>query len=444
MALGVGLTLFMVYFPGLLHQDSQTRWVWAQTALKGSGVLNATDFWPPLMTGIFYEVLRMGWPVWTVFVVQLFGFFVGYVLLVHRLMGTLLARIAAAVALLIPATWHYAALQSSDSWLTIGLMWLLWGYCGQLKQGSALSGRVGRAGFWLDLLAMLFGGVFLFSTRYNAAPLILPLLLLPFLLKLPWRSGVVISLVLICSFSFSKVYRGPVAMEKAYTVETLMAIEIVGIWKELHLDHPEAAPSFVDEIPDWESCFANYDPFNQDSLVWKHPFFKAARIGPIAGEIRADYWRYAKRFPFTFAKVKTRTFASPFLLTDPVGPWYFRPTPDVYLDLLGIPFFSYRPPSLATAVFTENILWKTFAKWDGLFRPWVWWLIWIALLAWAQAMHRVDDIDKVLFLLAAGYFLTFFPFSIGFLLRYAIPIWILFMIAVIRLALSSKHTHTHE
>lgn len=430
----VGLWLFAAYYPGFLHGDTQVRWVWATELAGGEEFLDESDYFHPFMTLVFLGILKSGLPVALVHGAQLVFFFVGFGLVAWRLVGGW-GAVVVAVLLLLPPVWNFAVLQSSDTWVLIGCLWYLYGFTGRLYpcDGSAPFHRTRLAA---DLAAMVLGSVLVFCSRYNTTPLVLVFVVAPFLFRMPWRVALAVAVCGISGFGVSKAVLASVDLPEAYKVEMMMATDIVGIWKELRDQHPEARPSFWDAVPDEDALFEKHDPHNQRPLAWTESFFRAHSLGPVSEEIRADFRRYMREYPGPFWSLKLKTFQNPWGFVPPLGRWHYLPAPPSYMEFLKIEPLTHKPlvpGSYKLAITQLNGFYKAIGT--EVMRPWLWWLLYLGLLCFRLLQRRVDAADALILFIAAGYFATFFVFSNGFLLRYFMPVFILLGIGSIRLAL---------
>lgn len=399
----------------------------------GSELLDESDYFHPFMTHVFLGVLKLGLPVWIVHAGQLAVVYGGFVLLVQRLF-TGWRPLLTLPLLLLPPVWNFSVLQASDTWFLAGCFWYLAGMTGRLRSGSGRTRRVDPAAV-VDFFSIGFGSVLMFCTRYNAAPLVLVVLAVPFLFRLRLPLALALALLGLSGFAASKIIVATSDLPESHKLEMMMASDVVGIWKELHRDHPQARPAFWDSVPDGERFFAKHDPHNHDTLVWTEPLFRAHNLGPLAADVRSDFFRYLRDYPGAFLSFKLKTFQNPWGFVEPLGAWYFKPAPDSYIEFLGIDAFKHRPLVPAFYRWADWQL-QHYFKHGGtvLMRPWIWWLAYLVLLGIRFLQGRVDRMDALILFMAAGYFATFFVFSNGFLLRYFLPVFVLLALGGLRLA----------
>lgn len=405
------------------------RWLQAEALIAGTQQGYDTWFSPYLVivrrfvleTGLGYASYHFAW------VMLLFG---TWTYAVSQLFATARARLWAHTALLLPFLGGNFVLQSADGWVTAGGLLLI----GALAQ--LFTPRSDRALPLLGLIPLGVGAFVFFGARFNS------FMILPFVIVLPlffWESSLRWRLlacgVLGGAGILPKLLLAFVETRPAYKQEASMAWEIVGVWKEARVTHPdEAPPELFSVIPDPEAFLEAWHADYSRLLMWRFDFFRSFVINQHSELIRRDYFSTIRRFPKEFVIMRAKIMAASWGFTPPRARTVFEgPPPDEWMDTLKLGI--YHDPLWPWAFrWHFRYLVATQDFWAAIARPWIWWSVTIFLTVGILWRRQADALDLAILTLTSTYFATLLLFSAQYIPRYNYLIWSLLFLLGVRLS----------
>jgi hypothetical protein len=311
----IATSTLALFFPGLVTADSATQWQWAIELTRNIGTHDAHIYtwYPPLMEFTMALSFWITGTVWAFSWCQYFIFVLSVLLLLTALLRDVRYALGAFCILLpLPPFWGMYTVIESTIWSAAGLSLIL--------AGMLLSGILDLYARGIVLLLAALGAVILFGFRYNALPLLVPLVAFAFVVMPTRRKqlGMTAALLVAAVLSLSLQNLGglvrfasawpilkdalPHVVERDQ-VPTILVWEIVGTMKVLGGSAVETYA--IPGLGDFNDAVMRHKWRWQGSLIWgDRPPLSLQAIEDNEERILTDWKRIVAEHPLAFAEAK--------------------------------------------------------------------------------------------------------------------------------------------